>query len=220
MLCATFIKKIWHTSNIWTLRFQPERKFHFTAGQYFELKIPQASYGNHWFTISNGPDNKMLDVTTRHTSSPYKEALLGLTEGDIVQITESMGDFVLPKDRTVPLIFVALGLGITPFASMASWLVEHHEQRDIILVRCVHNSDELLFTARFQKANIRTIDLTIENGERYPLDAKRLSALANPSEHPLFFIAGPENGVANLKLDLQVSGVPLNRIVTDAFLGY
>ena len=70
-------------------------------------------------------------------------------------MSDSMGDFVLPKLIQTPLIFVAGGIGITPFHSMLSWLTATDESRPITMLYAVTNEDEIIFQDIFDKANVQ-----------------------------------------------------------------
>src|SRR5438128_2636442 len=127
---ASSIKSFW---------FKPTRPVHYTAGQYIELKLPHDKPDNRgerrWFTLSSYPTEPLLSITTKFTDpgSSFKRALLDMKQGQIINMSDPMGDFVLPKDDTIPLIFVAGGIGVTPVRSMIKWLSDKAEKRDIKL---------------------------------------------------------------------------------------
>ena len=43
------------------------------------------------------------------------------------------GDFILPEDKNKKLVFIAGGIGVTPFRSMIKYLIDKNEKRDIII---------------------------------------------------------------------------------------
>jgi ferredoxin-NADP reductase len=101
---------------------------------------------------SSTPTDELLAVTTKFAKdngSSYKKALRHLKAGDELEMSDPMGDFVLPKLIQTPLVFVAGGIGITPFKSMLSWLGATHEDRPIKLLVGVNNEDEIVFRILF-----------------------------------------------------------------------
>ena len=119
-----FEKSYHEAENIVTFFFKPEQSVQYTAGQFVELTIPHNNPDKRgikrWLTLSSSPKQALLSITTKFasTSSSYKTALLKLEPGTELNMSSPIGDFVLPKLSQTPLIFVAGGIGITPFHSM------------------------------------------------------------------------------------------------------
>ena len=55
------------------------------------------------------------------------------------------GDFTLPADPQQKLVFIAGGIGITPFRSMLKYLLDSHQRRDIILFYANRTADEIVY---------------------------------------------------------------------------
>src|SRR5665213_828787 len=130
-----------HSKTIKSFWFEPERPLDYIAGQFIMMSIkhdhPDDRGKEHWFTVSSSPsDAPLISITTKFStpSSSFKTALHKLKPGEHVAISDPMGDFVLPKDRNIPLIFVAGGIGITPFHSIIKWLHDTKQSRDITLL--------------------------------------------------------------------------------------
>ena len=206
---------------IFSLWFQSTQELPFTAGQYTQLYLPRSQADarslQRYFTISSAPKNELFSITTRYIpsrASSFKQALFQLTPNTIVQVSQPMGDFVLPKDRTIPLLFIAVGLGITPYMSIAGWLTTTGESRNIILIRQVWTEDDLLQTAYFDKAGF--IVHTIVG----PIRVADILDHTSITPRTLIYIAGPEGLVSQLASQLRQVGFQPNRIIMDAFLGY
>jgi ferredoxin-NADP reductase len=214
-----------------TFWFRPERSLDYTAGQYTELLLPHTNQDSRgmkrWFTLSSSPGREFVSITTRQMShgSTFKKALFELQPGAELSMTEPMGDFVLPLDPTIPLIFVAGGIGITPFHSMLSWLANHNDLRTIAFVYAVHNEGEIILQRAFEQANIHPTIIVSDpsdawGGERGHLNAEMVLALAKPADNALIYMSGPEEMVEALKKDMLRCGVDQRQLITDLFLGY
>lgn len=218
------------TPTIRTFRFQPEQPLHFTAGQYadFYLPHPEADQrGTHrWFTISSSPDEPFIEVTVRrahHQGSSFKQALWQLQPGTRWQASIVQGDFVLPLDTSRPIILVAVGLGITPFMSMLSWLSHNPEPYQLHLFHAYSMNHET--TGRFIPDNqLQSLAKTSVHLPRLQKDSlpQQLTSLVRQqaADNSYYYIAGSESSVNNIRRLLRADGIAGSDIVTDAFLGY
>lgn len=219
--------------NIRTFFFRPEKPVYYTAGQFAEwtLKHPRPdSRGiKRWFTISSSPTDEFLSITTKFAgkdkSSSFKKALLGLQPGAEIKMSDPMGDFVLPKLIQTPLVFVAGGIGLTPFHSMLSWLAATNEKRPIKMLYGLRTEDEIVFQETFDKSGVQpTITVSQPSaawgGERAPLSAKLILGLEKPSEDTLIYVSGPEPMVETLEKDLKKAGIKKRQLVLDFFPNY
>ena len=218
--------------NIRTFFFRPERPVQYTAGQYTELHLPHAHPDERgqkrWFTLSSPPDAEFLTITTKHATdkgSSFKQALFKLQPGTELKMAEPMGDFVLPKLIQTPLVFVAGGIGITPFHSILEWLAAVKETRPIRLLYAVRNEDEIIFQDTFDKAGIKPTIVVSEasaawGGERGHLSAELILGLEQPDEDTLVYLSGPETMVQNLAKDLHKKGLEKRQVVSDEFPNY
>ena len=220
-------------SNIRTFYFKPERPVHYTAGQYTELHLPHKNPDNRgtkrWFTLSSSPGDEFLTITTKYAgdgkSSSFKKTLFGLKPGTTVDMADPMGDFVLPKLIQTPLVFVAGGIGITPFHSILEWLNDTLEERPIRLIYGVRTEDEIIFQETFDKIGIEPTIVVDEpsdpwGGERGRITAELILGLEKPSEDTLIYVSGPEPMVQGLARDLHTAGVAKSQIVSDEFPNY
>lgn len=218
-------------SNITTFFFKPEKPIQYTAGQFIELTIkhdnPDERGTDHWFTLSSSPTQDLLTITTKFAdkSSTFKKALRKLKVGDEIKMSEPMGDFVLPKLVQTPLVFVAAGIGITPFHSILSWLADTRESRPIKLLYSVRNEDEIIFQPTFDAAKVQPT-IVVSNpsaawgGERGRITAEMILGLEKPSDDTLIYVSGPEPMVETLEKDLKKAGIKGRQLVLDFFPNY
>lgn len=232
MMKAIFKKRDQLTETIATFWFEPEKPLRYTAGQFTELTLkhshPDDRGVKRWFTISSSPTDKLVSITTKfagEASSSFKKALFNLEPDAQVDLAEAMGDFVLPKLTQTPLIFVAGGIGLTPFHSMFEWLATTGETRNITFLYAVNSEDDIIFQDTFDKAGIHAT-IVVSNpsaawgGQRGKLSAQMILGLTKPSEDTLIYLSGPEPMLEALQTDLIAEGVGKRQLVTDFFPGY
>lgn len=213
-----------NTTNIATLFFEPELPLRYEPGQFADFHIP--TFGHRIFTLTSLPEDKLLSIVVRFpdVASAYKQALLGLQPGDVLVVDEPLGDFVLPKDTSVRLVWVAGGVGSAAFLGMAKVLVKQNAQRRVTLFQCARTSDELLFTDTWHKAGIgieqrTTRDLTW-SGNTGRITSQDLITHRDIDSETMFYISGPEGMVEDLASGLQSKGIRTDYIVREAFTGY
>ena len=221
-----------NTPTVSTFQFVPERPVSFTAGQFVEVTIPHDQADSRgtkrWFTISSSPSDEKISITTKFAAedgSSFKEALRSLQPGDSITISDPMGDFVLPKLVQTPLVFVAGGIGITPFLSIFQWLKTSNEARPIKFLQAVSNEDEIGFQDIIEasKQHVTTIvsqPSAAWGGQRGHLTAEMILGLEQPTDDTLVYISGPESLVDTLTHGLIKAGLNKHQIVGDYFPNY
>ena len=229
---ATLVERLPLTDTITSFSFKPEQPFTYTAGQFIELRLDghqeNGKTAMREFTLSSSPHEEFLTITTRvgkAAHSPFKKALDKLEIGSTVTVSQAWGDFVLPKLMQTPLIFVAGGIGITPFHSILEWLIDTGEKRPIKMLYAVRTEDDIIFQDTFDAADTHVTIVVDEpsaawGGERGHLTAEMICGLEKPSDDTLIYLSGPEPFVQGLQKDLLALGVSNQQIVTDEFPGY
>jgi ferredoxin-NADP reductase/Na+-transporting NADH:ubiquinone oxidoreductase subunit NqrB len=238
-LILTLKEKIKVGSDIYHFTFTPDQKLQFKAGQYVEWTVPRFycdSRGNRrYFTIASSPTEKevMLGVKIpAEGASSFKRTLMAMKPGETILASQLSGDFTLPTDPNQKLVFIAGGIGITPFRSMVQTLMNLQQKRDMTLFYACASPQEFaykeLFDEAAQKIGIKVV-YVITKPENVPplwtgkvgrLNAEIISAeVPNcPAHH--FYLSGPNAMVEAYKMVLQKLQVSQKNIVTDYFPGF
>lgn len=147
--------------------FRPTGRLSFLPGQYVELTLPHRRPDSRGlrrvFSIASAPGSDLLRIGTRvpREASTFKHVLEDLPEGSVITATSIAGDFLLPKDTTIPLLLVAGGIGITPFASQLEDLAPDHG-RDIVLIYAVQDADDISYRSVLEAAGLSVIVVSKE----------------------------------------------------------
>jgi ferredoxin-NADP reductase len=116
-------------------------------------------------------------------------------------------------------VFIAGGIGITPFRSMVQSLLDTNQQAPITLFYIVHDMEEVLFEDVFKKAQKQLKTKVI-----YLVDKKLTKEVITNNvtayTDPLYYISGPQEMVLAYAELLRSIGVPAEQIKTDLFTGY
>ncbi len=217
--------------------FAPQHKFAYEPGQYMEFTLPHdkpdTRGSRRWFTLSSSPTEPDVKIGVRFykDGSSYKSALADIEPGDQIVAAQLAGDFTLPKDPSQKLLFIAGGIGITPFRSMVKYLIDKRQQRDIVLFYSARSPEYVAYTELFDEA-AKKINLKVgyvidgnqagrlENGINGRLNAKLISSKVPDFKDRLIYISGPLKMTEEIKEDLIAVGVNRANIKIDFFSGY
>lgn len=126
-------------------------------------------------------------------------------------------------------VFLAGGIGITPFRSIIRDLIDRKQKTDIIFLYQAKTQEELLFLDLFATAEsqigIKT-NYILRNppkdwsGDTGSIDREMLLQLIPDFLTRMHYISGPQAFVENYRDLLAELGVPFEQIKTDLFSGY
>jgi ferredoxin-NADP reductase len=222
MLLRLITKKP-ETPGITTFVFKPDVPFSWQAGQYLHYILPHPNVDDRgtgrWFTISAPPFIGNPSMTTRHfyeQSSSFKKALFKLEIGDQIEADGPGGDFVI-DEKAVQHVFIAGGIGITPFCAMLGQL--EHDKKDLNIGLLYLNRDKnvvyknLLNNLQKSQSNFKV---------NYYIDrAITMADLAKyPRDETVFYLSGPKQMVEAYQTMLTEMGIEKKKIKLDYFPGY
>lgn len=206
--------------------FEPTGPASWKAGQFFHYVLHHEPTDNRgsdrWFTIATAPSEKAVMITTRlaaDNGSSFKKALVALNIGDAIEVSELEGDFTV-DDLEKEYVFIAGGIGITPFRSILKDLEQKGKQISATLLYAnrdqnIAYKDELEALAKNNPG--LKINYVI-SPER--VDIAKIKSLVPDMQKPMFYVSGPEPMVESLGSALKEAGVPAERIKQDWFPGY
>ncbi|HSX31528.1 MAG TPA: FAD-dependent oxidoreductase [Candidatus Saccharimonadales bacterium] len=221
-MALKLIEKEHLVDNIWAFRFQPDEPFSWTAGQFIEVELshdnPDKEGTKRWFTVSSAPYQDVVQITTRVTDSTFKQALSKLEVGDELQLlAKPDGDFTW-QDSELPLVFIAGGIGVTPFYSILKQRVHDHQPLNTTLVYNSRTPD-VPFKAEFDEWAAVDPSLKVQYMVGR-LDAESLSAAVPDLNKSLVYLSGPEPMAEAVGDQLKAHGLPEAQLKQDFFPNY
>lgn len=223
--------------NTYEFSFQTDKKLNYQAGQYLELTLSHKNSdtrGNRrYFTIASSPLDSEVDFGIKFSdpSSSFKKELLSFKEGDKIMAASLAGDFVLPKNIHQRLVFIAGGIGITPFVSFLEYLLGKKEQREIVLFYSNTNEKDIAYKPLLDRAEkelgVKVIYLlhdkpqaNLGNIEIGHIDEEMINKYVKNMKECMYYLSGPNAMVESYKKLIKKLGVSGTKIVTDYFPGY
>ncbi len=230
-------EKIKIAPDIYDFVFTSNPHFAYAPGQYMEWTLAHANSderGNRrYFTLASAPaeDNIRMGIKFYQRSSTFKKALLSMNQGDEIIAAQVAGDFVLPRNPSQKCIFIAGGVGITPFRSMIQHLLDLNQKRPITLFYANKDVQDIVYQNVFDRAErelgIRTIytvtgQSTISTdwmGSIGRINAQLIQRVVPDYKECHFYISGPGSMVSACKKTLRQMNIPASQIKTDFFPG-
>jgi len=222
-MVLTLLEKEHLVDNIWAFRFKPAEPLSWTAGQFIRVELPHdnpdAEGTKRWFTNSTAPYQGIVQITTRVTDSTFKQALSKLEVGGTLQMIEQPdGDFVW-QDAALPLVFVAGGIGMTPFYSILKQRVHDGMPLNATLVYGGRTA-ELPFKTELEAWVSADPSFKVHYVVGAPLTAESLAGLLPDLNKSLVYVSGPEPMVETLGDELKEHGLPEAQLKQDFFPNY
>lgn len=218
--------------------FPLKKKFNFLPGQYMEWTLEHQRADNRgnrrYFTIASSPTENTLRLGVRfyENGSSYKSAMQKMNKGSSIVASQLAGDFVLPKNKNQKLVFIAGGIGVTPYRSILKFLLDTNEKRDIILLYSNKLAGEIVYADIFDLAQrnlgVKVI-YTLTDPSVVPKNWKgkigRINAQMITQDIPdfrerLFYLSGPRLMIKEFEKILKDLKITSSQIKIDFFPGY
>jgi ferredoxin-NADP reductase len=218
--------------------FEKPTGFKFKAGQFADVTLvdppeTDAEGNTRSFSIASPPFENELVFTTRMRDTAFKRSLKKVPLATEVKIGPAAGSFTLHKNRAKPAVFLAGGIGITPFLSIVRQA--HHDRlpHKLYLFYSNRRPEDTPFLDTLQNLektnpNFHLICTMTEMskskkewmGEVAPIDREMLSRNLTTLQGAIYYSAGPPAMVAGMKEMLVRAGVDEDDIRTEDFAGY
>jgi ferredoxin-NADP reductase len=217
-------------------RFEKPPGFQFKAGQavVLELLNPPAEEGQkrRTFSLASAPFESSLAIATRMRDTAFKRALKALPEGASVKLIGPLGQLTL-ADASRPAVFIAGGIGITPFISMLRQATTESSPQTLLLLYSNRRPEDAAFLGELQELerqnrNFRLVPTMTEmtksartwSGETGFLNGDLIRRAVKDLATPLYYVVGPPAMVVAMQGTLRAAGVPEDDILTEEFYGY
>ena len=223
-----------------TMAFQFEQPegFTFTAGQSIDMTLmnpPETDWeGNdRTFSIASAPDEGLLLVATRMRDTAFKRVLGTMPINSQVKIVGPFGNLVLHHDQARAGVFLAGGIGITPFRSILLRAAREQLPHRLFLFYANRRTEDASFLQELealQRLNssytfIPTMtDMSRSHrpwqGETGVINQEMLAKHLKSAASPIYYLAGPPGMVRAMRTLLNGMRVDDGDILTEEFAGY
>ena len=223
-----------------TMAFEFEKPagFEFRAGQFGEWKIANPPYtdaeGNQRaFSFASAPGDERLMLATRMRDTAFKNSLKEMPLGTTVELDGPFGSMTLRNSAEKPLVFLAGGIGITPFRSMVRRAAAEKLPHKIFLFYSNRRPEDAAFLKELndlqqRNSNFKLIATMTEaeksahpwEGEKGFIFEAMIRRYVDNLAFPIYYIAGPPAFAAAMWQMLKAAGVDEDNIISEEFAGY
>jgi ferredoxin-NADP reductase len=220
--------------------------FHFEKPPGFDFKAGQAlawtlidppeiddEGGVRNFSIASAPGEPDLMIATRMRDTAFKRVLKTMALGTEVRIVGPFGSLTLLQNAARPAVFLAGGIGITPFRSMLRQAAEQKLPHHIFLFYSNRRPEDAAFLDELEElekenSNYKFIGTMTEmagsnrvwRGETGYINQEMLAKYIGDIAAPIYYIAGPPAMVAAMEQTLSDAGVNSDDVRAEEFAGY
>lgn len=219
--------------------FEKPNGFAFKPGQAIDLIIAQPpapvadQSARHTFSIVSAPFENELVVATRMRDSVFKRALKSLLIGAQAMIDGPFGSLNLHQDRTRPVVFIAGGIGITPFVSILRQAARDQLPQRLMLLYSNRRPEDAAFLAELQQLEVDNPHFTLVAtmtdmrasgrpwaGHTGLITGALVNSVVVGLPQPIYYVVGPPGMVEAMWQTLSQAGIGDDDIRSEAFYGY
>lgn len=231
-----FVKKEQLAKDTYAFYFDRSRQdWDFHPGQYIQMMLsienPDERGTMHYFTISSSPtDKKYLRIITKVIQSTFKKTLASLQPGQDVSFVGPNGEFFLQEEKPSH-VFLAGGIGMTPFISMIEYAAAKNLQNSITLFASFSVPEEIIYFDKLaqisnahQNINVVYTITRAENtsweGETGRISKALITKNVSDVTTPIYYIVGPPPMVDTTVAMVGEMGIKEDNIFQEHFSGY
>ncbi len=223
-----------------TLAFYLQRPsdFNYRAGQFVDMTLTNprendAAGSTRTFTLASSPYENHLMIATRIRDSAFKRNLRNAPLKSEFVLEGPMGSFTLHTNAAKPAVFLAGGIGITPFYSMVRQASQDRLSHRLFLFYSNRRPEDapfmgMLYEQEKANPNFKFVPTMTQiekshwkwNGETGTINKEMLVKYVRNLVDPIYYIAGPPRMVAAMSQMLITAGVNEDDIRSEDFGGY
>ena len=224
------------THDTWSLHFEGDR-VDYKPGQFLLVWLirngrapsPEAKRlevsESHPFTISSSPTQDHLSVSVKAVGD-FTATIGDTTTSDLAYIDTPYGAFSFLNHDGQNLVFVAGGIGITPFVSMLRYMVHQKLERNVLLIWGNKTERDIAFREELDGMVDEMSSLQIVHvmsgqkdwpGEKGYVDSDLLNKYLRGVVDPQVFVCGPPVMMTLVIDALRELGIPKQSIHYERF---
>jgi ferredoxin-NADP reductase len=232
MKFETSVKEIIsRTGDTTSFRFPRPTDFVYKPGQYIMVTVKSGDKELiHPLSLSSSPtDPNFVEFTKKLTASEYSTRLRAMKLGDWAQIDGPYGKFTCECEFE-KILFIAGGIGITPFFSIIKYCTDKQLNTSIVLFYGCRTENEIAFKKELDEMqqlnhNLRVICVLNEPSPNWKGKEGFVTTDLIKQETPdfkdrVFYACGPPGMVAAMQKLVGILGLPEAQLKLESLLGH
>ncbi len=212
--------------------------FTFKPGQAIDVVLAHAPHGEtngarHAFSIVSAPHQDELVIATRMRDSAYKREIKSMPIGSPAKIEGPFGSLTLHNNRARPAVFIAGGIGITPFISILRQAAKEQLPQQLLLLYSNRRPEDAAFLTELQQLEQQNKNFTLVatmtemekssqswQGETGFIDGQMIKRMTGALAAPIYYLVGPPAMVEAMRKTLNDAEINDDDIRSEEFYGY
>lgn len=204
-------------ANVIEIMLAPQdKKLKYKAGQYIFLsfKNEKIESEEHPFSLASAPTDVNLRLVIK-TIGDYVQKLKDLPVGSLATVRGPRGKFSFFNFKKKNQVWVAGGVGVTPFLSMSKILSAHTDYK-IILFYCANTESDLVLIDELKAVaneNFRVVQFCLD--KQGFITAAGIKQMAGGIKDKDILFSGPQPMLLALRDQFAGMGMPASSFHTD-----
>jgi predicted ferric reductase len=220
------VQVVQETHDTWSLHFEG-RRIDYQPGQFLMVWLIRSGRVSepHPFTIASSPTEDRLSISVKSVGD-FTSTIGDTKPTDRAYIDAPYGAFSFLNQDAHSLVFIAGGIGITPFMSMLRYIADNGLDRNVLLIWGNKAERDIAFREELnnmvaEMPSLRVVHVMSNQddwpGEKGHVDAKFLDKHIRDVDNPQIFVCGPPVMMTKVIGALRELGVPKQRIHHERF---
>lgn len=228
------IKKVEEARSTVSFYWEPEKEVAFKAGQYFYFTLPKLDFpdprgATRHFTLSSSPTETgyIMNTTRIREESGFKKTLNALPVGTIIEGEGPNGTFLLDDSELGPHIFIAGGIGITPFRSIIKYVSDKNLSTQIFLIYSDSSEEDMPYKKELDDLSKSHPNIKIKfvfTKTEGRIDEDKIKSLSQNWGLEIakctWWLCGPPPMVDAMEQIIVKLQIPFGRVRVEKFTGY
>jgi predicted ferric reductase len=220
------VSRVDHLANITEVHVEKPHGFNYQPGQYIFIRFPRFEGIKELFpfSISNDPCQKDIRISIRRSGDYTSDKIPLVEKGDRVIIMGPYGKFgARYLEHRKDMIWLAGGIGITPFLSLAKHESMFPTGRKIQLIWVFRDPkdpthDSELFTETRRNPKFNYVHwISSQKGKLGVDDVVEIIGEEDELKRRVIMMCGPPNMVSSLAKELHKKGIPYRNMLFEDF---
>jgi len=212
--------------NVVELALAPEGEpLRYTAGQFVYLTaldptLPAGHRQEHPYTISSAPEEPELRIAIQGLGDASRALVQHARPGIEMAVEGPYGAFFPTQESGEPELWIAGGIGITPFLGRIRHIIASDSPVDAVLIFCVQDESRALFLDELVDASAREPGLRLQMHyfhQQGPLAREFVETVCPDAASRAVHACGPMPLLSIVHSLSRQIGIPHARIVTEEF---